>query len=188
MKIFLSKESVVSFLRKEVLILKTEFNENEDIDVVLTYEEWILFGLSQMSYMRFQTAGETFFDAENEYLSDNDIFSEKFFTFLTRDTDISPEAFSSAEKREKIYSSLCQKGIFVKNESDGTYKYSDIAKIWLDNDVSYDSLNVVYANSEGSAYTLMLTLRVNGVTTMYDTGREVRIVSSKSIPFSAYLS
>ncbi|MBQ2881337.1 MAG: hypothetical protein IJE40_03640 [Clostridia bacterium] len=188
LKIFLSKESVVSFLRKEVLILKTEFNENEDIDVVLTYEEWILFGLSQMSYMRFQTAGETFFDAENEYLSDNDIFSEKFFTFLTRDTDISPEAFSSAEKREKIYSSLCQKGIFVKNESDGTYKYSDIAKIWLDNDVSYDSLNVVYANSEGSAYTLMLTLRVNGVTTMYDTGREVRIVSSKSIPFSAYLS
>ncbi len=187
-RIFLSKDSVVNYLRKDVFVLKTEFNEDVDIDVTLTYDEWLLFGLSQMSYMRFQTAGETYFDAENEYLSDNDIYSEKFFTFLIKDTDISPESLSSAEKRAEIYASLCQKGVFVKSEAENTYKYSDITKIWLDNDVAYDSLKVIYANSEGSAYTLMLTLRVNGVTTMHDTGKEVRIVSSKSVPFSAYLS
>lgn len=187
-KIFLSKDSVVNYLRKDVFILKTEFNENVDIDVTLTYDEWVLFGLSQMSYMRFQTAGETYFDAENEYLSDSDIYSEKFFTFLVKSTDISLESLSSVEKRAEIYASLCQKGVFVKNETENTYKYSDITKIWLDNDVSYDSLKVIYANSEGAAYTLMLTLRVNGVTTMHDTGKEVRIVSSRSVPFSAYLS
>ncbi len=188
LKLFFSKDSVLNYLRKDVFALKTEFNEEEDIDVTMTYEEWVLFALSQMSYMRFQTAGEEFFDSENEYLSDEDIYSEKFFAFLTNDTAVSPESFSSAEKRAEIYFSLCQKGIFVKNDEENTYKYSDIAKIWLDNDVAYDSLKVVYSNRSGASYTLMLTLRVNGVTSMHDTGKEVRIVSSKSIPFSAYLS
>lgn len=188
LKIFLSKESAVNFLRKEVFVTKTEFTEEFDIDLSLTYEEWVMFGLSQMCYMRLQSAGEAFFDAENEWLSDKEIFSEKFFAFLTQDTDIDAESFSSEEKRAEIYSSLCEKGVFVRNEADGTYKYSDSAKIWLDNDVAYDSVKVVYANTEGAAYTLMLTLRVNGVTSMHDTGSGVRIVSSKTIPFAAYLS
>lgn len=187
LKIFISKDAVVNYLRKEIFPLKTEFNEEVDIDLSLTYDELVLFGLSQMSYMRFQTAGEAFFDSENEYLSDEDIYSEKILDFIIKDTGISPEAFSSAEKRKVLYESLCEKGVFVKNEENGAYKYSDIAKIWLDNDVAYDSLNVVYANSEGDSYTLMLTVRVNGVTTMYDTGKDVRLVSSKSIPFAAYL-
>lgn len=188
LKIFLSKESAVNFLRKEVFEVKTEFTEEFDIDLSLTYEEWIAFGLSQLCYMRFQSGGETYFDSENEWLSDDEIFSEKFFTFLVQDIDIDREAFSTAEKRKNIYSSLCEKGVFVKNEEFDSYKYSDSAKIWLDNDVAYDSVKVVYANIEGSSYTLMLTLRINGVTSMHDTGNGVRIVSSKTIPFSAYLS
>ena len=86
------------------------------------------------------------------------------------------------------YQSAFGCGHLVKNEEFDSYKYSDSAKIWLDNDVAYDSVKVVYANTEGSSYTLMLTLRINGVTSMHDTGNGVRIVSSKTIPFSAYLS
>ena len=188
LKIFLSKDSAVNFLRKEIFVPKTEFTEDFDIDVSLSYEEWVIFGLSQMCYMRLQSAGESYFDSENEWLSDKDIFSEKFLAFLTQDTDIDPEAFSSEEKRNALYSSLCDKGVFVRNGEELMFKYSDSAKIWLDNDVSYDSVKVVYSNTEGSAYTLMLTLRINGVTSMHDTGDGVRIVSSKTVPFSAYLS
>ncbi len=188
LKIFLSKDSAVNFLRKEVFVPKTEFNEEFDIDLSLTYEEWVMFGLSQLCYMRLQSAGEEFFDAENEWLSDEEIYSEKFLAFLAQDMDLDLGSFATEEKRTEIYASLCEKGVFVKNENDGTYKYSDSAKIWLDNDVSYDSVKVVYANTEGSAYTLMLTLRINGVTSMHDTGSGVRIVSSKTVPFAAYLS
>ena len=188
LKLFPSKESVVAFLKKEVFELKTEFNEGFDVDYSLTYGEWLMFCLSQMCYMRRQSSGEEFFNSENEQLSDSDIYSEKFFSFLAQDSGVVLEDFDTVEKREAVYASLCSKGIFIKNTENGTYKYTDNAKIWLDNDVAYDSVEVVYNNIEGASYTLVLTLRINGVTSMRDTGNGVRIVSSKSVPFSAYLS
>ncbi|MBQ6809284.1 MAG: hypothetical protein IJP09_01080 [Clostridia bacterium] len=188
LKIFISKDSVVNFLRKEVFVLKTEFNEEENVDISLTYEEWITFGLTQMNYMRRQSSGESYFDSENEYLSDSDIYNEKFLAFLVQGSKFDANCFSSQEKRLRIYESLCKKGVLVKNEEDETYKYSDNAKIWLDNDVAYDSISVEYANTEGASYSLVLTLRINGVTSMHETDEGVRIVSSKSVPFAAYLS
>lgn len=188
LKIFVSKDAVVNFLRKEIFPLKTEFNEDVNIDLSLTYDEWIVFGLSQMNYMRRQSAGESFFDEENEFLSDKDIYNEKFLAFLVQGSKFDASTFCSEEKRLEIYESLCEKGVFVKNEEDGSYKYSDNAKIWLDNDVSYDSIAVDYANVDGDSYSLALTLRINGITSMHDTGFGVRIVSSRTIPFAAYLS
>lgn len=188
LKLFPSKESVVTFLKKEVFRLKTEFNEEFDVDYSLTYGEWLIFCLSQMCYMRKQSGGEEFFTSENEYLTDDEIYSEKFFSFLSKNTEVDPSDFASADKRNAIYSSLCAKGIFVKNPENEAYKYSDNAKIWLDNDVAYDSIKVAYDNVDGASYTLVLTLRINGVTSMHDTGNGVRIISSRTVPFSAYLS
>lgn len=188
LKIFTSKQSAVDFLREDLFTLKTEFHENFDIDLSLTYKEWLMFELSQMSYMRKQTDGLYSFDYNNESLSDKDIYSEKFLKYLTEDSKLFVEFFSTFENRKAVYDSLCSKNIFIQNEGDETYKYSDISKKWLDNDLIYDSVEVRYSNDEGLKYALLLSLRLNGVVSMYDSGDSMRFVSSKSIPFSSYLA
>lgn len=186
LKVFFSREDVSKYLRDDIFILRAEYKLGNDMDISLTYDEWLIFGLSQLCYMRRQTSGEQTFGRENEALADGDIYNPKFCEFLSRDSGYSPDALSSVDSRAVVYSSLCEKGVL--EEENGSYRYTNMTKLWLDNDAAYDCIKLSYANTNGKSYSLMLTLRENGVTAMYDTGSGVRIISSKNIPFAAYLS
>ncbi len=165
------------------------------IDLELSYNEWFMFLMSQFIYMRRETEPEPNVWFDRSCLTDVNPanYLKSNFRALglmnARDTVDKVLEQTNPELFEITLSSLVKKNVFTSRvDENGKEEFSltNVAAAWLDNDLLTDTLLFDFKGKNGS-YTVLFSFRATGVLATVDTGRTVRFVSSREIPWAAYI-
>ncbi len=166
------------------------------IDLELNYNEWFMFLMSQFVYIKRKREPEQNVWFDRSCLTDANAANYLKSNFRTlnlmngRDTVDKVLEQTSPELFEITLDSLVKKNVFTSRvDENGNEEFSltNVAAAWLDNDILQDTVFFDFKGKKGS-YTILFSLREDGILAMVDNGKTVRFVSSDSIPWKAYLS
>jgi hypothetical protein len=172
---------------------KNDIVSSTVLDLQLSYDEWFVFLLSQYVFMK--KASITFEEEDRCFTVDSLLQPENIDYFKNGLSELSDTEQSEriaafqkedgAEKLKAIIVELAKKNIFtVKNNR---LTYTEMAIEWLDNGFLSDTLYFNYKKDSSVDYTVLFSLRENGITALYDNENGVRLISSSNIPWVFYL-
>ncbi|MDF2684931.1 MAG: hypothetical protein K0S55_112 [Clostridia bacterium] len=181
------KENLYSNYKNDIL-------SSTVLDLQLSYDEWYVFLLSQYVNMQKDTLSISSAEDDGCFTIDSLMQPETINYFKKGLTDLSNKEHSEKitvflkedglEKLKAIILELAKKNVFtVKN---GKLTYTEMALEWLDNRLLLNTLYFNYKKANVD-YTVLFTLRRNGITALYESENGVRLISSSNIPWVFYL-
>lgn len=197
---FLSVQMLAVWIDEQLLknYKPTEKNRNK-FKVVLTYEEWLTFLASQTLFIRRDISGKK--SGERTSFERNALLNPsitRFFKTSFRTLEMQKyaniaESLFSADHGGKLFSKaiagLIRKGLFAPAKSQQNtdqLTYTPMALHALDSQFLLDTayFNIKKANKQ---YTLLLCLRKTGITILFDSGSDIHLSTTDSVPWLSYL-
>ena len=191
---YMTTDLLIDWLNENFLDdIDFETRKISKLDLSLSYEEWYMFLISQ-----FILLNKGKLDSRDTFFSVKELMNRKAVSYLISGL-YSLKIHNAVDKIEKLFSydtgvfestvkSLINKGIFVHNsvEDNSIIKYSEIITEWLDSEKMIDTLYLNHKKQD-SEYTVLFSVRKNGIVSLFDRGSDIRLVSSKKILWEYYI-
>ena len=165
------------------------------LDLQLSYDEWYVFLLSQFVFMKKASIG-VIFEGNDCYFTVDSLLQPEIINYFEKgltvlSNPLQAERFTAflleggTKKLKSVIIELVKKNVFtVKN---GKLTYTNMTIEWIDNGLLINTLYFNYKKENLFYYTVLFSLRRNGITALYDSENSVRLISSSNIPWVFYL-
>lgn len=192
---FLTADLLSAWLKENIFDSYTmDISSAENLDLDFSYDEWYVFLLTQLLFMKRQSILSYPLEEEDRCFDLNSLINPENIEYLISGLSDNLlhtemiEKFSrqqGIEEIKPIILQLAKKNILTLKKD--KLAYTDMAIEWLDNRLLVDTVYFNHRKPNSLGYTILFSLRRNGVTALYEVEHGVRLISSTNIPWDIYL-